>query len=392
MADSGRKQRRADESEALAWVPFWRRSVYAVLTMAIAVTIFLVIAEVVCRILPVNQGLRAQPVNAETPIFRFAADRSATWSEGWDFAIVNTVRVNNAGFVNDHDYDPAATSPLIAVIGDSYIEAGIVPSAETVQGRLAAAAGVGGRVYSFAASGAGLSQYLVWAAHAADVYRPDAFVFTIIANDFSEALWHHGRSPGFHHFERLSDGTAELRRVDYAPSTARQLLRRSALAMYLVTNVKAHTAFDVDVQALGDDDQRWVGNIAAEATDLQLDDYQWAVDRFLERLPEATGVAADRIIIMADGIRPQLYQPQDLVAAEDSVWAIMRRYVLSAAAAQGHVAIDLQDAFIADHDERGQRFEFPTDSHWNGVGHEVAAQAIMATPTYREVFAETASP
>ncbi len=392
MADSGRKGRRADDNKALARLSIWRRCVYAVLTMAIAVTVFLIMAEVVCRILPVNQGLRAQPVNAETPIFRFAAVRTSTWSEGWDFAIVNTVRVNNAGFVNDHDYDPAATTPLIAVIGDSYIEAGIVPFAETVQGRLAAEAGDGGRVYSFAASGAGLSQYLVWAAHAADVYSPDAFVFTIIANDFSESLWHHGRSPGFHHFERLSDDTAELRRVDYAPSTARRLLRRSALAMYLVTNVKAHTAFDVDVQALGDDDQRWVGNIAAEATEQQLDDFQWAVDRFLARLPEVTGVTADRIIIMADGIRPQLYQPQDLVAAEDSVWAVMRRYILSAAAARGHVAIDLQDAFIADYAERGQRFEFPTDSHWNGLGHAVAADAILATQTYREIFAGSASP
>ena len=52
------------------------------------------------------------------------------------------------------------------------------------------------RVYSFAASGAGLSQHLVWAKLANEKYKV-IFYFVIIANDFLESLNKYGRSPGF---------------------------------------------------------------------------------------------------------------------------------------------------------------------------------------------------
>ena len=48
------------------------------------------------------------------------------------------------------------------------------PHAETLQGRLAADVEGRGRVYSFAASGAPLSQYLVWAEYAREHYAPEA--------------------------------------------------------------------------------------------------------------------------------------------------------------------------------------------------------------------------
>lgn len=232
------------------------------------------------------------PVNGGSPIFRFTPNRTATWSEGWNFNIVSKVRVNNDGFVNGQDYDPSSASPLLAIIGDSYVEAGIVPYEETVQGRLAKRIR-NGRAYSFAASGAGLSQYLVWARHARDAYKPAAYIFVIISNDFSESLYHRERSPGFHHFERLPDGKAVLRRVDYNPSLLRRMGRQSALFMYLVTNVKVQQLVSLDLQKfLGKEDKRWVANIAADAPEEVIADYRWAVDRFMELLPEYTGVDA----------------------------------------------------------------------------------------------------
>ena len=98
-------------------------------------------------------------------------------SKGWNFSIVNRVHINNAGFVNDRDYEAGETTPLLAVIGDSYVHAPMVSYPDTLHGRLSAAIEGRGRVYSFAASGAPLSQYLVWARHASDIYRPDAMVF-----------------------------------------------------------------------------------------------------------------------------------------------------------------------------------------------------------------------
>jgi len=72
-----------------------------------------VLAEITLRFLPVSTSLFGQPVNETSPVFRFLPDR---------------------------DYEADTRSPLLAVIGDSYVEATMVPYAETLQGQLAAKA------------------------------------------------------------------------------------------------------------------------------------------------------------------------------------------------------------------------------------------------------------
>ena len=61
-------------------------------------------------------------MNAASPVMRFRPDREFTWSKGWDFAILTEKRSNNHGFLNrlDHSF---SSGPLLAVIGDSYVEA-----------------------------------------------------------------------------------------------------------------------------------------------------------------------------------------------------------------------------------------------------------------------------
>lgn len=71
------------------------------------------LAEITLRFLPVSTSLFGQPVNETSPVFRFLPDR---------------------------DYESDIRSPLLAVIGDSYVEATMVPYAETLQGQLAAKA------------------------------------------------------------------------------------------------------------------------------------------------------------------------------------------------------------------------------------------------------------
>lgn len=364
-----------------------KKIIFACVAVLISVGGFLVLAEIILRFLPVNDGLRLMPVNEKNPVFRFTPNRTATWSEGWDFKIVNKVHVNNDGFVNNIDYDPSPRSPLLAIIGDSFVEAGIVPYDRTTQGRLARQVG-NGRVYSFAASGAGLSQYLVWARYAKERYKPGAYVFVIIGNDFSESLFHRERSPGFHHFERLPDGKAAMRRVDFEPGLSRRILRESALAMYLITNLKIQTLFRVNVQQyLGRKDRRWVANIPAEEPEAVINDYKWAVDRFLDFLPESTGVDFSSIVFVMEGFRPDMYDSVALERAlKDSVWAKMRDYVKRQAEGLGITVIDMHPVFMERFSREEKRFEFPTDNHWNGEGHRAVADAIAGTQVFRRLF------
>src|SRR5262249_8028771 len=145
--------------------------------------LYLAVAEIVLQFLPVCSGLRSMPVNANDPVYHFEPNRSYVFSHGWNFRNVNRGWVNNAGWVNNQDYRKDDPTPLIAVIGDSFVEAQMVPYGETMQGRLADALSGAFRVYSFAGSGAPLSQYLIWARHAVHDYGARAVVINVVVND-----------------------------------------------------------------------------------------------------------------------------------------------------------------------------------------------------------------
>ena len=104
-----------------------------------------------------------------------------------------------------------------------------------------------------------------------------------------------------------------MRLTEYQPSAVRLALRRSALAMYLTLNVRAHTVLKSETlkmlpQRLGKKDYRWSGNVSALSSDEQVADYRWAVDKFLDLLPAYTGVGTDRILISFDGFRSEMYE------------------------------------------------------------------------------------
>ena len=193
--------------------------------------------EGVLRFFPVNEGLRTQPVNAAFPLHHFQPDRTSTWSRFADFSLHNQVHANNYGFLNDQDYDPDAPLPLVAVIGDSFVEAAMLPYTQTLQARLAQAMQDKARVYSFAASGAPLSQYLAYSGYACTAFHAERLIIVVVGNDFDESLKRYADMPGFHYFEEQGDDLV-LRLTDYAPSWTTRLARHSRLALYLFTNLR----------------------------------------------------------------------------------------------------------------------------------------------------------
>lgn len=336
----------------------------------------LLAAEGLLRLLPVSEGLRVQPVNEAQPVLRFEPNAPRTWSTGWDMALANRLRVNNEGFVNTQDYDPAAPDPLVAVVGDSYVEAAMVPPAETLHARLALELKGRARVYSFAASGAPLSQYLAYAAHARHRFHPERGVVVVVGNDFDESLMEYKSSPGFHYFRKGPAGQAELVRVDYAPGALRGLVRHSRLALYLVNNLGVGSL----AQRLGaarPAEGAFVGQTAAAADQGRLDASLFAVDAFVDQLPGAFGLPPEHILLVLDAPRPDLYDPAALERARSSYFGLMRAALARRASAAGIRVADLQGPFLRDFAQHGQRFEFERDAHWNGRGHRIAARAVL---------------
>ena len=354
----------------------------AFLTVAVTLSIVALLLEAALRFFPVATGLFAQPVNTDAPIFHFQSNRPYIYSKGWNFRVRNRGRVNNAGFVNEQNYDTAG-EPLYAVVGDSYVEALMVPYPQTLHGRLADELAGDGRVYSFAASGAPLSQYLVWARHARDVYQAVGFIFVIVGNDFDESMMSYKAGPGFHHF--VNDGTAlRLQRVDNQPGNFRALVRGSALARYLVFNLEVLSApaklerrWNNRGQA-ANAEKSFVGQTMAQVSSRRLRDSQLAVDAFMAELREMQ-IPAERVLFVLDGLRPHLYDAPALAYAQTTYFGLMRDYVHAAARQQGYTLIDMQPLFIDQHEHSGARFESAWDAHWNGAAHGLAADAIMRT-------------
>ena len=366
--------------------PRSRRLASALGALAVGSTAALVALEVVFRFLPVNQGFVIEPVQAEHPVLHFEPERCFTWSKGPRFALATEVCTNNVGFRSDRDYVLDTSTPLLALIGDSFVVAAMVPFSETLGARLDRELGDAQRVYSFAAPGAAFPQYLVWAEYAREQFQPDAFVFVVIANDFWGSL---RPARGFHHFVRDTDDTSTLARVNYRSGWRRRLLRHSALGMYLTLNLQVMNRRlglwreqPVQTPPL----RRYVGNIAARVPEETLEEYRWVLRCFLDRLPAATGVPYDRMLFVLDGMRPHMYDPAELAFAETSTWADLRALVLDRAEARGIEVVDLHPLFVSQYESSGRRFESRWDNHWNGAGHAIAARATASTHTIRRVF------
>ena len=339
----------------------------------------LLVAEIALRFLPVSTGLRSMPVAAADPVLHFTPNRPFVNSLGWDMHNVVHGRVNNAGFINDQDYVRDGP-PLLAVIGDSFIEAQMVPYAQSLQGRLAAALKDKFRVYSFAGSGAPLSQYLIWAGHAVREYGARAVMINVVGNDFDESLSAYRLGPGFWQYAPDANGVLRLRLNEHQAGTLISLARYSALARYVIINLGIQNRL-FGIRALGElifgkpanAAPRYAGNTDASADEKRVQDSLAAIDAFFRDVPERVGLPPERVLFTLDGFR----YADAAQAGAGTYFDLMRRAFIEKAAAHGYEVIDLDTRFIPRHARTGESFEFTDDNHWNAVGHEMAAEAVL---------------
>jgi hypothetical protein len=349
------------------------------LTAVVAVLVCLLGAEVALRFLPVASSMHTLAVTPQNPVFRFTPNRDFVYSREWDFVLANRGHVNNAGFVNDQDYLKDSPLPLLGVVGDSMIEAAMVPYADTLQGRLAKAVEGKARVYSFAAAGAPLSQYLIWARHAVQDYGAQALVINVVGNDFDESHVAYATYPGFWHYVPDANQQLRLTLFEYRPSFRGQIVVSSALGRYLIFNLQAGAAWNSLKQFLSSRtaaEPRYAGNTAADAGAERLSRSFATLDAFFRDLPGYAGLPPSRILFVVDGLR----YPEVAAASAGSYFDRMRKAFLEKAAALGYATLDLDPHFFAHHRRTGERIEFVRDAHWSSIGHGIAFDAVTASP------------
>ncbi len=341
----------------------------ALVTAALVVLAYLAIAEIVLRFLPVATGLHSLAVNDAQPIFHFAPNRDFVYSRDWDLREVVRGRVNNAGWVNQQDYVRDDKLPLIAVIGDSYIEAQMVPYAETLQGRLAAALDGKARVYSFAAAGAPVSEFAVYAAYAVRQFGAAAVVINMANYDFAGSDAAYNRPAGMWVYDGAGD-EKRLRLIPYRPGWLRGIAQHSALARYILLNLhldrpltSAHLIAKLAPTGVA---------LAAEADNrTRLAASNAIIPLFFGDLARLVDLPPGRVLFIMDGARYPGSPAADIDGPRQSFCA--------AAQARGYETADLEPLFAARYRQQGVAFEIPGDPHWNGEGHAVAAKGVMSS-------------
>jgi len=363
---------------------------FRMISVIFGFALVLLILEVVFRIFPTNEGLRTLPVNMENPIIRFEENRDFTWSKGRYFSIVTRKHSNNYGFLNDEDYDKENKYPLLAVIGDSYVEACQVKNKEAMHGIRSERFDGRARIYSFGASGAQLSTYLAYAEYAKHNFQPNAMIFIIVGNDFDESLWKYKQAPGSYYFFSTSDieNPYELKRVDYHPSFIKRIGRRSAIFRYVCLNLQWNWRSIEQNFSDASEMERYIGNTAADTTKERLTDSMSAVDEFFRQLPKRSALDSSEILFVIDGMRPSLYSDTDLAEAEKCYFSVMRNYFINNAAQRGYEIIDMQPVFINHYKKNSLRFEFEIDGHWNQLGHKLVAKQIEKSSVVKKAFSQ----
>jgi hypothetical protein len=202
----------------------------------------------------------------------------------------------------------------------------------------------------------------------------------VVGNDFDESLAMYKTGPGFHHYVVTADGGLALRRYDYESGRFRSIVRKSALVRYLLFNLQAHAHLRTLVDATmalvrPARADPVVGNTSASADPERIRWSEAAVRAFFRDLSGYAGWHAGQVAFVVDGIR---YPTEDPTVAA-SYFIHMRNFFMAEARRLGYEAIDMAPIFFASFRTTHERFDYPTDGHWNGVAHGLAANAVAGS-------------
>lgn len=364
------------------------RALRAVAGLALGAATALLALELGLRLLPVNHGWANPPVTAAMPVIRQRPGAAYTYSHGWDMRDVTSGRFNALGFPGRLSAPDGR--PELDLVGDSFVEAAMIPTGERLEDRLNALQG-GYRVNSFGMSGSDLPAYVVYARWAVQARRPTALVVNIVGGDVKGAV-----QPSLRGWWWTPKNGALVERSNLRFG-ARNALAQSRLLAYVLFNLRFGKDVLVDAfkhkkpgavdVAAGQDAPAAAGvapGRAAPARPLTAVQMQ-AAKRFVDEMA-ALQRAGTPVLLSFDADRQAIYRgvPSRRQDAEA---------LLPLARAAGLQVLDLQPVFAADWALHHRRFDFGVvDAHWNAYGVEVVSRALAARLPRPAAGPETPAP
>lgn len=191
----------------------------------------LLVAEGVFRILPVSTATQSD-YHWSDKLVTYPPHHRWRSSTGWDLRNPQRLRSNEQGFLSDHDFAPDPRA--VALIGDSYVESGMLNAADRPAAQLERLLG-GRRVYAMGGPGTGLLDYAERVRWARQSFGIEDVVILMEPGDIQQSLCGSGNV----HSECLDGSTLAPRSERRpSPSAAKRLARRSVLAQYINSHLK----------------------------------------------------------------------------------------------------------------------------------------------------------
>jgi hypothetical protein len=191
----------------------------------------LVALELLFRLLPVSTSTSAG-YYIDPLILTYPPGHPFTTSSGWNLQRPQRHRANNFGFVADHDF--VRNPEAIALIGDSFVEASMLPARERLAAQLESKLGTR-PVYAMGAPGTALLDYAERVRFASQRFAIHDFVLLLEHGDIAQSLCGSGNVNA----ECLDRKTLDPRVEKLpTPGAAKRLLREFALPQYLFSQLK----------------------------------------------------------------------------------------------------------------------------------------------------------
>jgi hypothetical protein len=198
---------------------------------AAGVLSMLLVAEALFRLLPVSTSTKTD-YYLGNKLLTYPPHHHWRISYGWDLRDAQTLRSNRQGFLSEHDFvhNPKA----IALIGDSYSESYMLDASDRPAMQLERM--LGGRpVYAMGSPGTALLDYAERVRWARQNFGVEDMVILMEPGDIQQTLCGSGNV----HSECLDAQTLTPRSIlRPAPFALKRLVRRSALAQYINSQLK----------------------------------------------------------------------------------------------------------------------------------------------------------
>ncbi|MFT3736574.1 MAG: hypothetical protein QM776_16410 [Rhodocyclaceae bacterium] len=327
----------------------------------------LLLLELLCRLLPVSTATHTA-YHFAPDIITYPAHHSFTLSSGWDLKNAQHLRSNNVGFLDSRDFtrDPTA----VAVIGDSFVEANMLPEEERLSRQLEHQLNQT-PVYSMGGPGSSLFDYLARARFAQERFGIRKFLIVVERSDVRQTLCGSGNTHG----PCLDATTLQPGSDRQAPAgKLKALVRESALAQYLFSQLRIKP--EALVGQLFPPRSAPAPRTASVPPEDQIDDK--AAEEIIRRFFAGLAAMPDtRFVLVMDSDREAIHEGRTPSSR------VLSRFKAAAASA-GVPVVDTEPLFAAHYKTSALRLEVaPYDKHWNALTTGIVARAsapLFAVP------------